>query len=249
MAKAKDLVIVESPAKAKTIEKAAEKFGKEFGIKYLGDSGLNPVYFRMSGEFDHKIADMPLNLYASAAKAEFDGANGKSRLVTSYFQTGWNGSYALWYTPPKEATEMPFITVKGKCIWCAGDLFLGYSKLGDFHLRQIISNIISELVENPMIKVEDLPSFARVILSTKENKMNVHTIAYIPEKRGEAIVVEDPIAVINGTLNVLTAGRKVVSALTIPEKQPVKFEQDGLYTTLYLPLFKGYQLVSLSFES
>ena len=228
---------------------AAEKFGKELGIEYLGECGMNPVYFQMNGEFNKDVEDMYLTLYANASKARLAGATGASRLVKPYYNQSWTGTHAIYYTPPQEETDMPFITVKDNCIWSAGDIFSGYAKRGALHLRNIIRNIIAKLLDKPLIKVESLPSFSRLILAEKDNALNAHILSYVPEKRSDSFVVEDPIAVIDGKFSVLTNGRKVKAVTQVPEQIPVEFTTDGDYTTITLPVFKGYILINIAFES
>ena len=227
---------------------AAEKFGKELGIEYLGDSGMDPVFFRMNGDYENGLDDMYLTLYANASNARLAGATGASRLVKPYYNTGWIGTHAIFYTPPQEETEMPFITTKDNCVWCAGDIFSGYAKRGALHLRNIIRNIIEKLVEKPLVKVGKLPSFARLILAEKDNCLNAHILSYVPEKRNNAFVVEDPIAVVNGKFSVLTAGRKVKAVSLAPAMTPVDFVTEGDYTTIDLPVFEGYAMVNIAFE-
>lgn len=227
---------------------AAEKFSMELGIEYLGDSGLDPVYFQMNGEFNMGLDDMYLSLYAPAAKARLTDARGASRLVKPYYNTGWNGSYAICYTPPQEQTDMPFITRNTNCIWCSGDLFSGYMQHASLHLRDIVRNIIGILLEKPLLKVENLPAFVRLILAEQEKRLNIHLTAYVPEKRHDAFVVEDPIAVVNGRIRVLTSGRKVKRVYFAPDYREVDFSTEGDYTAIVLPLFAGFALVSIEFE-
>ena len=168
-----------------------------------------------------------------------------SRLVKPYYNRGWAGTHAIYYTPPQEETEMPFITVNGKCVWCAGNLFTGYAVRGALHLRDIFRNIIASLVEKPLVVVEKLPAFVRLVLSEQPGRLNIHLIAYAPEKRANTTVVEDPAAVVNGVFKVLTAGRKINRAWLAPDQTPVEFKTEGDYTEIKLPVFEGYVLVVL----
>ena len=88
-----------------------------------------------------------------------------------------------------------------------------------------------------------------MILAEKDNALNAHIRSYVPEKRSDSFVVEDPIAVIDGKFSVLTNGRKVKAVTQVPEQIPVEFTTDGDYTTITLPVFKGYILINIAFES
>ena len=224
---------------------AAEKFGAELGIRCLGDSGLDPVYFRMHGDFEQDLPDMFLSLYANAVKAETTSAKSSSRLVKPYYNRAWTGTHAIYYTPPQEETAMPFITVNGNCVWCAGDLFTGYAQRGALHLRDIFRNVLAKLLPEPLIKVGKLPACVRLVMAEQPGRINLHLIAYAPEKRANTTVVEDPAAVLNGEFSVRTAGRKISRAYLAPDRTPLKVETEGDYTRIKLPPFEGYALVVL----
>ena len=226
-------------------KEAAQKLGPELGIEYLGDCGLDPVFFRMHKDFSRGLDDMFLTLYAPAAKVRTTSASGDSRLVKPYYNRGWAGTHAIFYTPPQEETDMPFLAVNGKCVWCAGDLFSGYFNRGAIHLRDIFRNVLASLVEKPLVKVGKLPAFARLIVTEQPGRLNLHLIAYQPERRGNAAVVEEAGAIVNASFQVLTAGRKITRAWLAPDKTPVDFSVKGDYTEIRLPAMEGYALIVL----
>ncbi|MBO4630591.1 MAG: hypothetical protein J5858_01575, partial [Lentisphaeria bacterium] len=224
---------------------AAQVLGVELGIEYQGDSGLDPVFFRMHDDFEQGLDDMFLSLYAAAFNAKMTMAKSSSRLVKPYYNTAWVGTHEIYSTPPQEETGMPFITVNGKCVWCAGDLFRGYATRGALHLRDIFRNIIASLVEKPLVKVGKLPACVRLVVTEQKSRLNMHLIAYAPEKRANVTVVEDPVAVVNGSFQVLTAGRKISRAYLAPDQVPIEFKTIGDYTEIRIPAFEGYVLVVL----
>lgn len=224
---------------------AAETFGNELGIKYIGDSSFDVVYFNMHEKYSKDVDRMYLSLYARASRAELVDAEADSFLVRPYYNPCWNGTNATYYIPPQAETDIPFITVNGKCIWCAGDLFTGYSVRGATHLRHIFRNVIASMLERPLLKVVNLPSFVRASLMEQGNRMILNLLAYLPEKRGNVTMVEDAIAVINGRVQVLTGGRVVRKAYMALDRTPVGFTENGEYTELELPPFEGYAMVVL----
>ena len=225
---------------------AAETFGPELGIKCLGDSGLEPVYFRMHGCFGQGLPDMPLSLYApNAVRAECTSAESDSRLVKPYYQPGWTGTHAIYYTPPQEETDMPFLTVRGKCVWCAGDLCTGYSLRGALHLRDLFRNVVDSLLDRPLVKDPELPGFVRLILTEQPGRLNLNVLACAPEARGARAVVEDPAAIVDGAVKIYTGDRRITRVRRMPEGTPVEFTVEGDYTSVRLPVFKGYALIVL----
>ena len=226
-------------------DSAAKEFSSELGVKYQGGSGMDPVYFNMNKDYSDGLDDMFLSLYANACSAEVTSGKGASRLVKPYYNRQWTGTHAIFYIPPQEETQMPFVVTNGSCVWCAGDIFSGYATRGALHLRDIVRNIIFSLLKNPLVKVGKLPACSRVVVNEKNDILNVSIIAYSPEQRAQAMTVEDPFAVVNGSLKVLTAEKKITEVLLAPDMTPVEFSQDGDYTEIKLPVFEGYALVIL----
>ena len=226
---------------------AAEKFGSELGIEYAGDSGMDPVYFKMNEKFGDNIENMFNSLYAPACKALAKNAETAAFLVKPYYNTGWNGQYAMFYTPPEKETEIPFITVNGNCVWCAGDLFTGYFNRGALHLREILKNIIFSLHEKMLFVNENLPSFVRSTVTQQENSLNINLIAYAPEKRGEAFVVEDGAVVADGKFKVFIGEKTVKSVKRVNSDGTLDFEVKDNYIEIHIPLFKGYELLNVEF--
>ena len=227
---------------------AARRFGRELGVEYLGDSGLDPVYFKLRGEFSEGVPDMFLSLYAAATKSRLAGARSAAQLVKPYFNRGWTGTHALFYTPPEAETEMPFLTVNDRCVWCSGELFTGYGVHAALHLRDIFGNVVAALLPEPLVKPVNLPALARVTVTEQPGRMNVHVIAYAPEKRGETAVVEDPAAVVNGEILVRTGEHNIKNAYLAPDRIPVETLREGAYTWIKLPVFEGYALVALEYD-
>jgi hypothetical protein len=227
---------------------AAKTFGAEFGIEYAGDSGLDPVYFKMNGKFSGNIEDMFNSLYAPACKAVAKTAETAAFMVKPYYNTGWNGQSPMFYTPPEKETEMPFITYNENCVWCAGDLFTGYFTRGALHLREIFKNILFSLHEKMLFVNENLPAFVRSTVTEQKNALNINLIAYAPEKRGEAFVVEDGAVVADGRFKVFIGDKKVKSVKRINSEGTLEFALKDGYISICIPLFKGYELVNIEFS-
>ena len=226
---------------------AATAFGAEFGIAAPEDAGLDPVYFRMGAEFSRDVPDMDLSLYAPATKVEVRGARRAAELVRPYYNIGSNGIYPTCYTPPQGPAGSPFLTVNGRAVWCAGDLFGGYRKRGAIHLRDILRNVIAELLPEPLLADVKLPACARAVLTEQPGRMILHLMAYAPETRGEAAVVEEGLSVVDGSCRVKTGKRRVARAFLAPAGTPIEFAADGEYTALRLPIFTGTALAVLEF--
>ena len=226
---------------------AAEQFGKELGISYKCDYDQIAVYFALDGELAKDTDDMFLSLYASAVEAEVVDAEFAAPIVEAYYKPEWTGTYAKYYIPPDKKSDIPFITRKDNRIWCAGDLFAGYYKRGALHLRTLFSNIVKELASPLLFENINLPGFVRATVTRQQSRINVNIISYSPERRGEATVVENAIAILDGKFRLNLDGKKVKSVTLAPDGTPVDYTIDGNAVEISLPPFKGFALVSLEF--
>ena len=229
---------------------AGVEFGTELGIASVEDSGMDPVYFRMKETFSEGLDDMYLTLYAPACKSTLNGAERVANLVKPYYNRGWNGTNAVYYTPPQEEVDMPFLTAKGKCVWCSGDFFSGYFKRGALHLRKIFSNIVMELLDQKTVLVNgNLPAYVRCAVTEQPGGIvNTHLIAYITEKRGETAVVEDAGTVVNGTFKLFTGGKKVRSVTRALSDEKISYTVEGDYVVITVKEFTGYAIISVELE-
>lgn len=227
---------------------AAEAFGEELGIKYQGDFEETNVYFNLRGDLTKNIEPMIHSLYAPAVKAQTTDAEMLAPLVDAYCQKGWNGVYAYFYVPPKDETEIPFLTGKLNRIWCAGDLFSGYYFRGALHLRSLLENCIKSLAAPLLLENINLPGFVRTTVQEQPGRININLIAYAPERRGEATVVEDEMAVLDGKFRVNLPGKKVKAVTLAPAGTPVEYAVDGDRIEITAPAFKGFSLISIEVE-
>ena len=229
---------------------AGMEFGAELGVASVEDSGMDPVYFRMKETFSEGLDDMYLTLYAPACKSTLNGAERVANLVKPYYNRGWNGTNAVYYTPPQEEVDMPFLTAKGKCVWCSGDFFSGYFKRGALHLRKIFRNIVMELLDQKTVLVNgNLPAYVRCAVTEQPGGIvNTHLIAYLTEKRGETAVVEDAGTVVNGTFKLFTGGKKVRSVTRALSDEKISYTVEGDYIVITVKEFTGYAIISVELE-
>ena len=188
------------------------------------------------------------SLYAPACRAETIDSESAAPLVKAYCRSGWNGLYADFYTPPDKDVELPFLTMKKNRIWCSGDLFAGYYHRGALHLRELLNNIIRKLVSPLLLENVSLPGFVRTAVTEQPGRINVNLIAYAPERRGDATVVEDEMTVADGRFRLNLNGKKVKSAVLAPNGIPVGYSENHGTTEISVPLFKGYALISVETE-
>lgn len=227
---------------------AAEAFGEELGIAYESELDETSVYFSLSGDYTRNIENMPHSLYASAVKAKVTDGEFVAPLIKAYLKKEWNGIYANFYTPPDKVTDLPFLTRKMNRIWCSGNLFEGYYFRGALHLRALLDNCIRLLAEPLLFENISLPGFVRTSVAQQPGRINVNVIAYAPERRGDATVVEDSMAVMDGKFRLHLPGKTVKSVRLAPSGLPVDYSVSGNFVEIQVPPFKGFALISLEIE-
>lgn len=212
---------------------------------YSGDISYDPVYFMPGGTFAKGLPDMVLSLYASGAKVKAAAeAQSEMYYVKPYLTAGWDGMRTNFYNAPQAVTDEPFILRTDNIVYVSGKIFTGYGNRAPIQLRQIVENILNYLVPDPVIRCAGLPSFARAFVQYKAQSCTlVHLLSYCPEKRCNAIALEDRITVLNSKISLRIGNTNIRNVYLAPAKEPLPFEIVNGYCTVTIPQFSGYALV------
>ena len=230
-------------------EKTAFCFEKEWGVRFEAGRTFDPPYFTMVGEYSGLIPELPLSVYDDCMKVEaLAGTKVAGKIVAPYFDKDWDGVYAKFYTPPRDLTDLPFVTMTEQVAYCSGKLFAGYYKAASVELRHVFKAMLEHLLSAPLLKVSaDLPSFARSFVSEQPGRRMVHLLNYMPELRGEMLIVEESLAAYNIEVKLRLDGRKAAKVVLAPTGEELPFVQDGDYAVFTFPKFCGYGLAAVEF--
>lgn len=102
---------------------------------------------------------------------------------------------------------------------------------------------INTLEPKPKFKSSTLPSFARAFVQKKSGMELVHVLAYCPEKRCNAIAVEDRITLLNTELSLRTDGKNINRVYLAPDRKELPFELKDGYCKVTVPEITGYALI------
>lgn len=211
-------------------------FPENWGIRYLGECDYDPAYFKTTDE------NMPTAIYAKGIKIE-SGPETEvlGHIVKPYYNRHWDGIYSFYYTPPDQVTELPFMTRCQDIFYCAFPLFKAYHQLASVDLRGVLEMMLSKLLPDPLLKVE-LPSFARAFITVSGKRQIIHLLNYVPELRGNALIVEEGIAAheVKVSLRSKETPRKVYSA---PDCRELPFSVTDGYIHITLPWLEGYGMI------
>jgi hypothetical protein len=217
---------------------------KEWGVKYIGENDFDPAYFSVGKNFNKGLPDMPLSLYSSGVDLEsLPGTKVEANLVKPYFNRHWDGEYAFYYTPPDQVTDKPALTIKGNVAHFSHRIFSGYGDKASVELRTIFSNVIDSYLPQPLLKSEDLPSFARVFVTEQPGRRMVHLLSYVPERRGHTEMIEEPVELHRVRISLRNDGTIPKKVYLAPEKKSLPFKRVDNYIEVTIPECNGYALL------
>ncbi|MFA6177066.1 MAG: hypothetical protein WC765_10865, partial [Phycisphaerae bacterium] len=226
-------------------EKTQFELEQEWGIKFERDCDFDPAYFAMGKNFNDKLPEMPLSLYASGIEVEAQhGTVVEAFLVKPYYNRHWDGEHAFFYNPPDKVTDKPALTLCGKVAHFSHRIFAGYSRQASVELRQVFANVLNHFLPKPLLKTENLPSFARAFVTAQPGRRIVHILSYVPELRGEKTqMIEEPVTVVDSKIALRLDEQPPKRVYLAPTGKLLPFEIQEGYVRLNIPVFKGYAMV------
>lgn len=222
----------------------------EYPWHVSGREVCHPGYWRARGEFQRDIPDMPLGIFAPGVvlSAE-DDADVVADFLEPYRNLGaWDGFLETMYAPPRARNGQAAMVRRGRMAHCAFPIFSGYLSGGSVHDRTLLRNVLAVVLPNPLITVENAPSFVQVTLADAPGRRLVHALAYAAEVRGERMLVEDPLLVTDLRVRVKVAPDFPGSVYLAPSRERIPFRRGEGVVEFVIPKVFGYQLVVLEAE-
>ncbi|MCF7854383.1 MAG: alpha-L-fucosidase [Candidatus Pacebacteria bacterium] len=217
----------------------------EWGTEYLGISPYDPAFAEFESQLAPYAPDMPLSLYERGTQMKAKEATRTLAYVTKpFYNKHWDGEHAFLYLPPDKRTDDPAVTHSAQVIHLSHPFFTSYHKHAQVPVKNIIDGLIRILVPDPLVKHENLPSFARVTVTGQGNRRMVHVMSYVPERRGEKIdMIEEPITLHNVVLLLREDGHTPSRVYLAPDEQELPFETRDGYIRVTVPEVNGYGLI------
>jgi hypothetical protein len=218
----------------------------EWGVKFKGESPHDPAYMAPpSGKLAAGFPDMPVTLYERGIDMDaIAGTEVLAEIIAPYYNSGFDGEHAFLYLPPDKKTGKPAITRKGNVVHFSHSFCINYYKHAQVPMKALFGNILAELLPAPIVKVTNMPSFARVTVSSQPGRTMVYLMSYVPEKRGDKIeMIEEAIAIHGAKLAVRLDGARPRKVYLAPEGKELSFIIKNNYTCVDVPAFSGYALI------
>ena len=230
-------------------EKKVFCFEKEWGVRFRKEKTFDPAYFTMTGDYKELVPALPLSVNSDCVETEaLTGTVVAGNIIAPYYDHKWDGVYSFFYTPPDKVTDFPFVTFTEQVAYCSGKLFDGYNTAASVELRDVFGAMLKRLLPDPLLQVESgFPSFARAIVSEQPGRMMVHLLNYLPEKRGEMLIVEEAVEAYNIKLKLRLDGRTVKRVVMAPAEEEIPFVQEKDHVMFTVPKICGYGLAAVEF--
>ncbi|MFA6102715.1 MAG: hypothetical protein WCV67_05085 [Victivallaceae bacterium] len=218
---------------------------KEWGIRFKKDCDFDPAYFKTGRNFSKGLPDMPLSLYSSGIESEtLPGAGIEAYLIKPYYNRHWDGEHAFFYNPPDRVTDIPALTVCGKVAHFSHRIFSGYNLQAPVELRRLFANVLEKFLPEPLLKTENLPSFARAFVTEQPGRRIVHILAYVPELRGEKTeMIEESVTAINVKIAMRLDGNTPEQVYLAPARLSLAFDVHEGYIETAVPVVNGYAML------
>jgi len=204
-----------------------------------------PAYFRVRDKLAQGLPDMPLNCYVRGIVAEpGTGTENLGNVMSSYFPQHWDGEHHHLYIPPDALTERAFVMRRGSIVQVTHPLFSAYHQFAPVPLKQLVANVLAMLNPRPLLRAENLPSFARATVTAQEKRRMVYVMGYVPERRGAAIdMIEEPVELRDVWIGLTVRGRGVRRVFRAPSGEELPFTLRDGYATVTVSSVRGWALL------
>ena len=223
-----------------------------YALDYLGPEAGDPTYFEANPEVGAGLPDMPTTIYdPGIAMQAQPGAATLARLIKPYFNyREWDWYHENMYTPPEGDSGRPALVQSGPVIHFSFPIFAGYYEHAVLAYKRLLGNCMARLLPEPLLQVENMPSFGQATLTARDNLRLVHLLTYVPELRGRKIqVIEEPVTVSGVSVALRLDEREVSCAYLAPGRQPLPLQREARYVWVTIPEVVGYQMVVFELAS
>ncbi|GAA3403928.1 alpha-amylase family protein [Paenibacillus hodogayensis] len=215
----------------------------EWNMVYEGEDPWNSSYFRMKEPEGAGMPDMLCGMYKQGIWLQAgEGARAVADYYQPYFDRRWNGFHGTFYTPPDKYAGRPAVARSGRIFQFCFRVFAAYMDYAPNVHKQMVSYCLKQLLPDPLVQSEGIPTTARVTVTAKASMSIVHVKLTHPEPRGAYNVIEDR-QTLAGAVVHLRGGDDVVAVYTAPDRQPLAFTRNNGSIRIPLPVIDGYIMI------
>jgi len=214
----------------------------DWNMDYEGADPWNISYFKMH-ETTERLNDRRLYaIYNHGIKMKGrEGSQDIAAYYQPYFNKEWDGFHSKFYTPPDKDAGWPAVLRSQRIFQISFLLFTGYSDYAMPEHKYLLQHCLQQLLPEPAIRYEQLPSTSRVMLTSKDQMEIVHIKVTYPELRGKYNVIEEHAEVSGGIIYV--RGEGVRQVYRAPDRQALAYSEENGYVRIELPKIHGYMMI------
>jgi len=219
------------------------------GVMPVGDAPYSPDFFLPQGEIGRGLPETEHVMYLRGMQVQATpDATVLAAAVVPYFNRTWQHFCSHRHTPSAGEVGYPAAVQKGRAIYLMHPIFAQYARNAPRWCKQLVLNALDILLPQPLLRL-NAPSttLATVNAQPADNRYVLHLLHYIPERRGQDFdVIEDVIPIYNVGVS-LRADRPVRAVRTVPEEEPLPFQQFAGRVAFAVPRVTGHQMVEVQF--
>lgn len=216
----------------------------EWGAQYLGADPYDPAFFKPAAEFAADLPDMPITLYQRGTDlTPRPGASVLGEIISPYYNRHWDGEHGFVYLPPDAPTGRACGVLKDRVAHFSHPLFTSYIEDGQVPVKYYVRNVLERIMPRPLVQ-SNLPTFARAMVTAQDNRRMLWITSYIPERRGNVDMIEEPIELREVKVALRADGKQVTKAYLAPSGRDLAIlPTDDGYLHVTVPEVKGWAVV------
>ncbi len=216
----------------------------DWGVDFAGKDTHDPAYIAVAEAARKGLPEMPLCVYEGGVQLSArKGTEELAAEIAPYFDKHWDGEHHFFYLPPDKATGRPAVTKKGKVVHIAHLAFHAYYEQSYPSMKKLVGNLLEMLLPQPMLKMEKFPSFGKALLTRQDNRFMAHLLAYVPERRGQVDMIEEPIELRGVEVGLRCDGFTPKKAYLAPSGEELKLRTEDGYAKATVPTMSGSTVV------
>jgi hypothetical protein len=159
-----------------------------------------------------------------------------------YFNRKWDGFHGTFYTPPERHAGRPAVARSERIFQFCFRVFASYFEYAPNVHKHTVAYCLQQLLPEPMVKSEGIPTTARLTVTTKEHMSMIHVKLTHPEPRGKYNVIEDR-PTLSDAFILVRDGGDAEAVYSAPERLPLAYERQNGYIRVAMPKIDGYAMV------
>jgi hypothetical protein len=232
---------------AGAMDKAKTRFILDIGADYVGPAAYDRDYTLVTDAMSEDMVASPFLNYRPAMRTKLTSGEALAHVREPFFSRTYETYMGHDNAPHRPENAHPAVIRNGNVIFFAHPLDLDYLAHGMKLQRDLFRNAITLLNDTAAMKVEGLPSGARVnLLHQKDKNRYIAHLLYAPViNRGDVQVLEDFPEIRNAKLT-MNLPATVRSAVTVPSGQTLELQRSGQSVTVMVPAFSMHTAIVLN---